>query len=193
MHNLDSLYKPGFFKNRHKLAWRAPIICNSIIEKFSPKNTIDIGAAVGDLVAYFVEKGIDAYGIEGSRSAESFLMCDFDRIHFFDLRFQISCLGRYDLVTCFEVAEHIEPEYADTFFQNLILSNRILMSAAPPGQKGHGHFNCQEYDFWIGMAESYGYKRDVSVEDYFKQKWEPWKKKDGIRAYYHNLLYFESV
>ncbi len=37
-------------------------------------------------------------------------------------------------------------------------SDRIVMSAARPGQTGVGHFNEQLEDYWIKQFEKYGYK-----------------------------------
>lgn len=51
-----------------------------------------------------------------------------DLIFQHDLRDAISIENKYDLVTCFEVAEHIDPEYCDIFLNNLkTLSNKYVL------------------------------------------------------------------
>jgi len=51
-----------------------------------------------------------------------------DLIFQHDLRDAISIKDKYDLVTCFEVAEHIDPEYCDVFLNNLkTISNKYVV------------------------------------------------------------------
>jgi hypothetical protein len=60
---------------------------------------------------------------------------------------------------CFEVAEHIHPDYVETFLDSLVRhSDTIAMSAAPPGQGGEGHFNEQPRSYWIAKLAVRGYR-----------------------------------
>jgi SAM-dependent methyltransferase len=187
--NLD--YKESFFKNRHKLAWRAPVVCKPIVKYLKPKSLLDAGCATGDLVAEFVALGVDAYGLEGSHKCIKFLECSITRVFFFDLRQPVPLSRRYDLVTCFEVAEHVDPDCSHQFVENLCgLSDRVLMSAAPPGQGGHHHVNCQDPEYWQIQFGYRGYERVPWVEQALKAAWQPWSHKPGVKAYYDNLLYF---
>ncbi|MBW2044791.1 MAG: methyltransferase domain-containing protein [Deltaproteobacteria bacterium] len=190
---LEEIYGPRFFARRHRLNWRAPIVCAAIKEVFEPTSVIDAGCATGDLVVQFMTMSIDAYGIEGSRAAIPYLECPISRIFFYDLRKSLPGPSRrYDLAICFEVAEHIEPKHADQFVLNLVsLSGRILMSAAPPGQRGHHHVNCQPPGYWVNKFWQYGFFRNLGPEERFKAKLSPWARKKGIKAYYENSLYFE--
>ena len=191
--NLEAVYKPGFFKNRYKLAWRVPIVCGAIVAEFQPESIIDVGCAIGDLVKGYLDLGLKSYGIEGSEGARSFMMIPAENFGFFDLRDDLPVEERYDLCTCFEVAEHVEPEYADIFARNLVsLSDSVLISAAPPGQGGHGHFNCQPIEYWDRKFEALGYKRNDSRTDSILKAFEPYKNKPGIKAYWHNLHYYEK-
>ena len=56
-----------------------------------------------------------------------------------------------DFVQSFEVAEHIEKEYADVFIYNLIKDDPdiVLLTAAPPDQHGFQHVNCKEREYWM--------------------------------------------
>jgi len=193
MKPLEDIYGERFFKLRHRLNWRAPIVCSAIQEVFDPRSVIDAGCATGDLVAEFMTMAVDAYGIEGSRAVMPYLECSAGRVFFYDLRKPLPGPSRrYDLAICFEVAEHIEPEHTEQFVLNLVsLSDRILMSAAPPGQGGHHHVNCQPPGYWVQKFWQYGFFRNLSPENKFKARLSPWAWKKGIKAYYENSLHFE--
>jgi len=196
---LEKTYSGRFFRNRHKLSWRAPHICGVINDIFHPKSVIDVGCAIGDLVKGFWDLNMVAHGIEGSEEVEPYLISEVkNKIMLRDLRKPIElkvCKSlKYDLVTCFEVAEHIEEEYADQFINNITnLSNKILMSFAEPGQKGHSHVNCQPFNYWDNKFFKKGYYYKQEIVDKVLKDLEPWKKKDGIKALFkHQLVYFEK-
>ena len=54
-------------------------------------------------------------------------------------------LGRYDLVICTEVAEHLLAEHADTLIENIdrAAAEWVFFTAAALGQRGFGHVNEQ--------------------------------------------------
>lgn len=201
MKPLEIIYKDGFFRKRYKLHWRAPHVCGAIKEVFNPLTVIDVGCATGDLVAEFNNMGILAMGLEGAEAVLPHLVVSKSIVVVWDLRKYLSLsifnpldwAHAFGLVTCFEVAEHIEPEYADIFVTNLtILSNKILLSAAPPGQGGHYHVNCQLPEYWDKKFGKYGYIRKQEIADKVKELLEPWKNKPGIKAFYYNMLYYEK-
>jgi SAM-dependent methyltransferase len=192
---LEEIYGSRFFARRHRLNWRAPIVCGAIRDTLKPVSVIDVGCATGDLVAEFATQGFDAYGLEGSRAVMPFLECEAGRVFFMDLRKPLPAhfMRDYDVALCLEVAEHIESEYAQQLVQNLgLLSGCVLMSAARPGQGGHHHVNCQSPEYWEDLFRVDAFRRVQRVEREIKQAWEPWRKKPGIKAYYQNLLYFEG-
>lgn len=84
-------------------------------------------------------------------------------------------LDKYDLVLSFETAEHIEPSGTDQFIRNLVSAKApdgiILFSAAPPGQDGGGHINCQPKQFWIDKFAEHGLQVQ---EDFLKIICEAW-------------------
>jgi len=200
MRPLSTIYKPGYFARRSSLNWRAPIVCGAINDIVKPKRVVDVGCATGDLINGWIDLKVDAYGVEGSPGAREFLECPGERVLFHDLRIPLNndrhmFIGDHnpvDLVTCFEVAEHIEEEYADQFVDNLISlgAPEILISAAPPGQGGHYHVNCQPYEYWEEKFKDRGYERVPLVEHKLKKALAPWRHKAGIKAYYNNVLHF---
>jgi hypothetical protein len=149
---------------------------------------VDVGCATGDIVSELEKRGYDAWGIEGSSEAWEFRCTN--HLYFRDLRLSFT-LRKFDVCTCLEVAEHIEPEYADIFVENLCdLSDFLIVSAAPPGQGGHYHVNCQLFEYWESKFESKGFIFDGLKTDDWKLSLRPWKKKSGIKAFYKNSYIF---
>lgn len=199
MKEVHEEYGKSFFSKRFKLSWRAPHVLHGIRTAFNINDRkyvsyIDIGCAIGDLVACGLAHGWDAYGIEGSKNAVEYLLCPKERVFIGDLRKSVHkymTVQRYTVASCFEVAEHLEEEYSEMFVKNLCtLSYNIIVSAAPPGQKGHHHYNCQPREYWDEKFEGMGYQKMSMLEERFKACLEPWKLKDGIRAFYNNCLVY---
>ena len=93
-----------------------------------------------------------------------------------------------------EVAEHIEPEYAEQYVINLCsFGDLILLTAAPPGQGGHGHVNCQPKRYWEKLFGWNGYLRVNYYEARLRAELHPWHKKKGIKAYYDNCMVFKKL
>lgn len=203
MNKVEDVYGPRFFARRHKLNWRAPHVCSGVIEIMEMKKgqtVVDIGCAIGDLVQGFLDLGMDSYGIEGSIAAKPYLTVEPNRIYFEDIREDLDFIEKTnipipcDVVTCFEVAEHLEEEHSLQFVFNLCsMSDQIVMSAAPPGQGGHGHVNCQPYEYWERLFHVCGHARRKDLESRLKFRWKTWRSKPGIKAFYQNLLIFKRT
>jgi len=154
---------------------------------------IDVGCAVGENIEEFIRQGIEAYGLEGSSAAMEFLQVPCWRVLFHDLREPITELPwdwhPVDLVLCVEVAEHIEPEFAAMFVNNLkALGKRILITAAPPGQDGTHHVNCQPQEYWEELMKPYS--RVKYKEEEIKMLIPSYRKE--LSMYHKNLMYYDS-
>ena len=193
MKPLVDIYKDVFFRKRNSMLWRVPIVCEAIVKEFNPSSVVDVGCAIGDLIMGFRGLDIFSYGIEGSERCLPHIVVSKRFIKIEDLRIKFNSLMFFSLAICFEVAEHIEPEYTDNFLDNLTrLSNRILLTAAIPGQGGHYHVNCQPFEYWIEKFSNLGYRNIQERAERIRESFKPWKNKPGIKAYYNNLLYFEE-
>lgn len=198
MYDLDNAYNKKFFAQRKSLAWRVPIVVDAVMSVINPSTVIDVGCGNGDLVSGFYRAiGHPCYGIEGTMNALDSLEAWLQNYVFMrDLRMPLDelLLKRCDLAICFEVAEHIEEEYANVFIDNLCsLSDRILMSAAHPGQGGRHHVNCQKWEYWFYKFTAKGYRHNQSIVDDIRNRWEGYKHKKGIKAFYQNLMCWEVI
>ena len=188
MKPLEEIYGPKFFARRDKLLWRAEIMCNAINDVFEPESVMDVGCGIGEYVQYFHNNlGIEANGIEGSEACHPYLVSE--NVYIIDMRIEFNIRICSDLAVCFEVLEHIEEEYSDIFVKNLTnLSDRILVSAAPPGAGGHHHVNCQPQSYWIEKFLKFGYIYDEGKTLLIRAALQPWSHRKEL--YHNNLLYF---
>jgi len=188
MKPLHEIYGPKFFARRDKLLWRAPIVCGAINDVFEPESVIDVGCGIGEYVQYLENNlGIRSCGIEGSGACLPYLVSE--KVMILDMRIKQNVRLHSDLAVCFEVLEHIEAEYSDVFVENLTkLSDRILVSAAPPGAGGHHHVNCQPQSYWHKKFLEFGYDYDEVQTQAIRQALQPWKHRKEL--YHNNLMVF---
>jgi hypothetical protein len=169
--DLNYLYSQSFFELVHidstpVAEYLSPIIS----EALDVKSVVDLGCGTGTWLRGFKKQGAKIYGVEGSLSAKPLLVIPDDCVYFGDLRYplNIDITEEIDLVISIEVAEHIEPQFVYGYLTNLtdiFKPRHIIMTAAPPGQCGTGHFNCQPKKYWYGKIECYGYERDIYLEE----------------------------
>lgn len=198
MEPVEKMYNGRFFRGRHKLAWRAIYICNALIDVFKLKrgdSIIDIGCGIGDILDEFHSQGYKITGVEGSKDVRTYYRPNLNTLVIHDMREDIDVNDfdpPYNLALCLEMAEHIEQEYASVLVYSLcVLSDTIVLSAAPPGQKGRGHVNCQPPEYWINKFRSLNYRQQPHLADYLKYKWQEHRNADGIKAFYNNIIVFK--
>ena len=121
-------------------------------------------------------------GIEGSKIAISKSKHP-ESITRYNLQKELKLGKKFDLIWSFELVEHIHPKFLDNLLKTFSNhSDKIVLSAARPGQGGCGHFNEQPETYWIKCFERYGYK-------FNKDKTEELRKIDD--EYAQNMLVFE--
>ena len=159
-------------------------VLNIVIKELNPTSVLDVGCGVGKSLEYFSNFDIETIGIENSAIAISKSLFK-DKIIKHNLKHQFNLNRSFDLVWCFEVIEHIHPDYEEVFLQNLTShSTKILISAAKPGQGGHGHFNEQASEYWLQKFKKLGY----SYDEKFSAKVKATKD-----SHAENLMFFERT
>ena len=164
--DIDFYYDKQFFSQRSPSATvgAAALVVDVVLEHFSPRTVVDIGCGNGNFVKAFQDRGIDAWGIEGSRAARGAAVVDPNCIRIFDLREVLRIENSADLCICFEVLEHIGAKHADQVVANIVgAANELLVTAAPPGQGGRYHVNEQPYQYWISKFEIHGLRFDETT------------------------------
>jgi len=162
-------------------------ILDLTIELLHPRSILDVGCGTGISLDYFKSKGISVRGLEGSALAISKAR-NAALIQQHDLNQPIHLGQKFDLVWCFEVAEHIHPRYASALLETLTAhGDRILLSAARPGQGGLGHLNEQPRGYWDDLFRGDGY----TAVDCLRPR--IWQNAEVAWWYRQNLFMFFSA
>jgi SAM-dependent methyltransferase len=132
-------------------------LLDAVIAEWNPQSCLDVGCGTGQTLRFFLEKGIDSLGLEGSRAAIEASPVK-DHILCVNLNTPVNVGRRFDLVWSFEVAEHIHPRFVGRFVETLTKhGDLVVMSAAQPGQGGAGHFNEQPPSYWINKLQEHAF------------------------------------
>lgn len=149
----------------------APDLWQWIVENFGVSSVLDVGCGEGHAAGFFASLGCRITGVDGSALAlrDSFIP-EHHRQHDYT---QGPFLPdeRYELVWCCEFVEHVEACYVDNFLATFDSASRfIFMTAAPPGQVGWHHVNCQNKSYWIEKIELRGFKFSQALTDQAKAR-----------------------
>jgi len=152
---MENVYNEEFFRlslRSDRLA-SYKILGKFILRNFDPKSVIDYGCGCGWLIKYLRDngEGIDVRGVEKFVSEMWKVQKDNIRecIVYGDVTKPLPRMSKVDLSICLEVAEHIKEEYSSMLIHNICQNtNRVVFSAAPPGQGGIGHINEKDFYFW---------------------------------------------
>lgn len=139
-----------------------PFLWDQLIEKYKPKCIYDIGCGEGHATKYFIDKGIEAYGIEGSSKAQETKVIDDKHFILHDFKEPYNHRVKADMIWCCEFVEHIEEKYLSNVLDimNKPKVRVIAMTHAYPGQGGWHHVNCRMPIYWIEKIEELGFKYD---------------------------------
>jgi SAM-dependent methyltransferase len=151
-----------------------------------PQSILDVGCGKGTWLSAAINLGAkDVFGIDGIDIPKEKLHFSSEFFKVCDLTSPIDLNRRFDAVFCFEVAEHLDAEFAPILIQNLTKhSDHIYFSAACPDQFGQHHVNCQWPEYWQELFNNFGFIcedslrwRILGVEEI-----EPWYRQNMIFA-----------
>ena len=157
------MYDFEYYDWRQSPALKSAEIIVPIVQKmFQTDSVVDIGCAEGAWLSVFKAKGSKCiYGYDGPWLNHEKLIID--KEYFTECcldTFQVDLENRYDLSVCLEVAEHLNESSADNLILQLIsLADRVLFSAAIPGQGGLHHINEQPPEYWKEKFEKHGFQQ----------------------------------
>jgi hypothetical protein len=171
-------YDAGFYEAQMANSYRsAQVVLGHLFATYAPRSMVDFGAGRGTWLEAARELGVGRLqGIEGHWVSDDVAGIGFEYA-FQDLQERVVLDSRFDLALSVEVAEHLVPERAPTFVEDLCAAaDLVVFGAALPHQGGNGHFNERFASFWIELFRTNGY----ACVDFFRAAlWfrpdvEPW-------------------
>ena len=159
----DKNYNADYYSWRESPAKiSAEIIVPILIKMFPTESVVDIGCAEGAWLSVFKANGTKKIqGYDG-------LWLNREKLIIEEIFFKGCCLDtfqvdpkiHFDLSVCLEVAEHLNESSADNLILQLTnLADRVLFSAAIPGQGGLHHINEQPPEYWKRKFNSLGFRQ----------------------------------
>lgn len=135
-----------------------------IVNELSPKTVLDVGCAVGYLVEGLRDRGVDAKGIDVSEYAISQVRDDikpYCAIQSATTKIE----GKYDLITCIEVMEHLAPaDFTDAIKNMCEATDTIIFSSTPFDYNEESHYSVNPPSFWAEKFAYNGFYHDVSYD-----------------------------
>lgn len=161
MLNTEEIYNEGYCAYTDSLNWRyrlIPLTIAILYNYFDPESVIDVGCSNGIHLKAFRDLGVKRlFGIEGTKHWIPYIENNFGNDYLIaDLRKPIKLDTKYDLVTSFEVLEHLEEESAIQAAKNLISFGNALCISANSSKRGLKHINAKPMEYWIDIFESLG-------------------------------------
>jgi|SRR5581483_331533 len=146
-------------------------IADRVAAEIAPTRALDAGCALGIFVEQLRDRGIGAEGIDVSEYAIAQVYgpvrpyCRVGSIGD-DLG------GHYDLITCLEVLEHLDPDLGDRAIANFCRhTDDVLFSSTPMHFRDASHLNVQPGEYWAERFARHGFYRDVDYDASFICPW----------------------
>jgi cyclopropane fatty-acyl-phospholipid synthase-like methyltransferase len=161
--HIETIHERGYWlstRETDKHVFDKRLMAGLILMFKDVDNIIDIGCGNGSYTKAFIEQGFDCIGYDGSPLTEEISngLC-----HIKDFSNLVD-IGKFELVLCLEVGEHIPKEYEQIFLDNVANASKkhICLSWAllHPRQWGTGHYNCQDNDYIINEMDKRGFRYD---------------------------------
>lgn len=185
-----SFYDSAFYSDQEDGSRvSAKIVLSQLFERVgTPTSAIDIGCGVGTWAAELLEQGVSkVVGVDGDYVPRDRLYIPRDNFFACDLNLELLKFDKkFDFCICLEVAEHLNPERADSFIAEILnMSTSVLFSAAIPGQGGTHHINEQWQSYWVNKFNSQGFFAEFDIRSLV---WES----ENVEFWYKQNMFFFS-
>jgi SAM-dependent methyltransferase len=154
---------PPYERNEHWLRFNRDIATH-IVETVAPARVLDAGCAMGFLVEALRNLGVEAWGVDVSSFA---LDAAHESVKPYVREASLTepFAERYDLVTCFEVLEHLPAPDAEAALANLCrAADQVLFSSSPFDYSEPTHVNVRPPEDWSELFARHSFVRDVDFD-----------------------------
>lgn len=132
-------------------------VADFIVSSFRPASVLDAGCAIGLLVGALRERDVDARGIDISEYAISQVP---DALRPFCTRASVTdeLEGRFDLIVCIEVLEHVAAAEAAAAIASFAAhTDTVLFSSTPDDHDEPTHINVCSPESWVDTFAQHGF------------------------------------
>jgi SAM-dependent methyltransferase len=147
-------------------SWRSFFmsVADRLIGSMNPRTVLDVGCARGLLVQALAVQGVDSRGMDISEHAIASAHEGVrDRLVVASATEPIA--GRYDLVTCIEVLEHLSPPDAQSAIDRITeVTDRVLFSSSPGDHDEPTHINTHPTEHWASWFAERGFFRRADLD-----------------------------
>jgi Methyltransferase domain len=173
---IDALYPAPYFEGSgHLTQTQADELVDYMLDVYgkvfrgSPRSVLDLGPGRGEVALSLRRRGIDVTLVEGTAAGVDRLVeggIPRDTIVHENIKFLRANLGRFDLVWCTELAEHLEPFFASKIVELCTEhSQRVWFSAADPYRPAHyHHMNEQPIEVWDNLFAHFSFSTLVELD-----------------------------
>ena len=155
-----------------------------LMDWLQPQSVLDLGCGRGVWLGEWQAAGVgEVLGVDGDYVDRTQLAIPADSFRAADLTQPLTFDRRFDLAQSLEVGEHLPTEASDALVDSLCAgSDRVLFSAAVPGQGGEFHVNEQPLSFWQEKFGERGYRAYDCIRPQLKDNTdvEPWYRYNAI-------------
>lgn len=163
-----------------------PAFCDTAIRYFNGcVSTLDLGCSGGGMILDFLQRDQPAVGLEGSDYSKwakraawgiipyNLFTCDISelfRIAQYDPAIKEWNWSRFNLITLWEVFEHILPERQTVLFRNIrqhLAKGGILVASIAFGVDGWYHATIRPREWWLSFAEKEGFAQNEYLRSIF--------------------------
>lgn len=157
-----------------------PEVWQYMIDRYRIKSMVDVGCGGGWTAKWFLEHGIEAFGVEGWTDALQKNQLPPNRLIEHDyttgpcspcvevskrgfgfVMGQLPPIGRFDFGWCAEFVEHVEARFIPNFMATLRQCTHVLMTHAQPGQGGYHHVNEKPFEYWVNVFGQFSFRLDA--------------------------------
>ena len=200
--DLDSMYGRDGFEWRSQYVADYVHFAEVLLQALHPESVIDLGCANALMINALRRHQVKVAGVEGSCAAfeemspeirDAVLQWDLRKLWTPDLREELN--GRWDVVVCTEVAEHLEPEYEDVFLSSVVscVGRALVISWSPDWDRHRGtplqeHWNPRTKGYVKRKLGSHGLRLDRNATRDFARQLETGLKK--LTWWTENIMVF---
>ncbi|MCF6431570.1 methyltransferase domain-containing protein [Leisingera sp. MMG026] len=153
-------------------------------------SVLDLGSGRGVWLSEWIKAGVmDVAGVDGDYVDRDRLAIPREQFHAADLTKPFDLKRKFDLAQSLEVGEHLPEAASERLVDSLTChADRVLFSAAVPGQGGEFHINEKPLSFWQEMFAARGF----SAFDFARPQL---KDIDGVEPWYryNTVLYANAA